>query len=674
VVLGRRASPARARKPRGGPPPGASSLHTIGAATGRYDERITVRPPWPGRQDAGVGSEVRLGRDELGDLRGVLADDPIRAAQALPGVATGDDYRSEFSVRGSPYRHVGVVVDGVATPWLVHSAYGRGEGASVAMLGSDLIEEARLQTGAYPHRYGDKLGAQLGLTLREGSRDGAAFRGTISGVNAAFLGEGPIGRSERGSWLFNIRQSYRDWPIRKLDASGGTVFGFRDAQAKLVYDVRANQQLSVSLLGGVSALDQTDPGGPDTFYDGANKTAVLNLGWRSTTRSGTVITQRAYVVAHQFLNNNGTEGRADRGSDGEISYRADVTRAMFGGVFEAGGQAQRLRTSRHFSSGDAEAPGLFESFDGSSWLRSGYAHFTWNPAPRLTLAHGLRVSDSTLVHRRAVGRWLLGEWAFRPGWVLNASAGVSHQLPEFQQVLGPAGAPDLRPERAAHFDVGVERRFAQSVRLQATIFQRDERDVVREPDTHMRLVDDVLIQPSSAERNANVLRGSSRGVELLLERRHQGGVSGWLAYSYGKTRYADPARNEIFWGDFDQRHAVNAYAAYSVSASTQIGVKFRAGSNFPVPGYLTATADGLFAGSARNQVRLPPYARLDLRANRTFNARGRQITLFVEVLNVLNRANLGLANGHINPRTGQADGFTRSLFPRLPSAGLVVRF
>ena len=63
-----------------------------------------------------------------------------------------------------------------------------------------------------------------------------------------------------------------------------------------------------------------------------------------------------------------------------------------------------------------------------------------------------------------------------------------------------------------------------------------------------------------------------------------------------------------------------------------------------------------------------------MRASRTFRAAGRRMTLFVDVVNVLNRTNTGLANGVIRPDTGEAIGFTERLLPRLPTAGLTVEF
>jgi hypothetical protein len=134
------------------------------------------------------------------------------------------------------------------------------------------------------------------------------------------------------------------------------------------------------------------------------------------------------------------------------------------------------------------------------------------------------------------------------------------------------------------------------------------------------------------------------------------------------------ARGETFWADFDQRHTFSVFAHYRVSPATSIGTTFRAGSNFPIPGYFTRTGGRVLVGSARNQVRLPPYARLDLRADRQFRYGQRSFTVFVEGLNVLNRTNLGLAEGSVDPATGAAIGFTDTLLRRRLSAGVVFEF
>jgi hypothetical protein len=69
----------------------------------------------------------------------------------------------------------------------------------------------------------------------------------------------------------------------------------------------------------------------------------------------------------------------------------------------------------------------------------------------------------------------------------------------------------------------------------------------------------------------------------------------------------------------------------------------------------------LVLGDRRNEIRLPPYVRLDLRAQRTLFSSRHAVTLFGEVLNVLNRQNEGIAEGILQPVTGEANGFTRPL-------------
>jgi hypothetical protein len=638
----------------------------LSPATSIHSEHVTVNGPRPYRKDRGVASESSLSRAEVGRLHGSLADDPVRAVHALPGVWAVDEFRSDFAVRGSPFRHVGLVVDGASAQWLQHTAHGRGATGSLGMLAAPVLESVMLQSGAYPRRYGDRLGPQLELTLREGSRERFRLRGMVGGVNATLLGEGPLGPSRRGSWLVAGRQSFLEWPTERPDSTR-TAFGFTDGVAKVVYDVRPGQVVGLSVLSGVSNVDGEDGTSPDGLGDGMNRASLVNLSWRSTFGSDTVFTQRAFLVTQRFLNKRQTGQDGDRGSNQEIAYRADLARPVASGVLEAGVQVSR--SSAH----DGLRSEAGAGFAGASWARSAYAHFAWRATPRLTLSPGLRVADSSPLREHVVSRWMLGEWAVRSRWKLAASAGVSHQFPDLRQVLGSSGSVDLRPERATHIDLGIERRLTDTVRWRATVFSRREKNILREPDAHPRLVGGRVL-PSASGRYANALDGASRGVELTIERQGDEGLSGWASYCYGKSRYTDAERRETYWADFDQRHAFTVFGAYTFAGRTSVGLVYRAGSNFPIPGYVAWRDHQLFVSERRNVARLPAYSRLDLRGDRGFDYLGRQVTVFVEVLNVLDRDNAGRANGSVSASTGEATGFTDSLFRRRASAGIVIDF
>lgn len=640
---------------------------SLSPAAATHNERVTVSPPKPQRDHPGLASERSLDRSELDRLHGSTVDDPIRIVHAFPRASAIDDFRSDFAVRGSPFRHVDLVIDGVSTQWLQHTAHRRGATGSLPMLGGQVLERATLRAGAYPRRYADQLGPQLDLTIREGSRESFGLRGSIGGTNAAIVGEGPFGSSRRGSWLIAVRHSYLEWPAERAESTR-TAFGFADGLAKIVYDVHPSQQVGLSVLGGITNVDGEDNLAPDEPGDGTNRASLVSLSWRSTFGSTTVVTQRAYLVKQGFVNRRQTGGESDRGANEEIAYRADVVRPLAGGLLEAGARIGRTAIRDVPRASD---PG--EDLAGGAWVRAAYAHFAWAPAPSLTLSPGLRVTDSTLLAHHAISRWVLAEWSFRTGWTVNASAGVAHQSPSLHHVLGRAAQAGLRPERAAYFDAGLEQRVTDSAGWQLTVFRRTEDDMLREPDVHPRLVGAVIAPPGPDEA-VNGLEGSSRGIELVVDRRKATGLSGWAAYSYGETRYTDSTRHETFWADFDQRHSFNLSGAYSFANGTSVGATFRAGSNFPIPGYLERREGGLFVGQHRNRVRLPAYARLDVRGHRQLQYFGRRFTFFVEVLNVLNRRNAGLAGGHVDLVTGKASGFTDTLLPRRAAAGVLIEF
>jgi hypothetical protein len=230
---------------------GSASPVSSSTPTG-YADRVTVFGSRE-QMDRGV-SETTADRGAL-----QLAGSPLQsdALEAMPRVIAVDDYHGDFSVRGSPYRQIGIVIDGVPTEWLRHTVYGRNDAGSLSMFGSEVLDRATLQAGAYPRRYDDALGAQLELTLKEGSRDSTRVSGMIGGMSAAVVGEGPIGSDGRGSWVAGVRNSYRSWPPRRWSADD-VGFAFADGHAKLVYDLSPTQQIRMTALGGRSTLDTLD--------------------------------------------------------------------------------------------------------------------------------------------------------------------------------------------------------------------------------------------------------------------------------------------------------------------------------------------------------------------------------------------------------------------------------
>lgn len=171
----------------------------------RATETVTVVGPAAGEPEAAVPAQIAISRDELAMLRSVTFDDPIRALQQLPGVATSDELRAELSVRGSPFRQVGLVLDEVKSRLLVHTVRGVEQTGSVALLNADLLDAATLTPGAGPQRFGNTVGAELGIRTRSGRADGFHGRAMASAIAATGFVEGPVGTDRIQSINFRCK-------------------------------------------------------------------------------------------------------------------------------------------------------------------------------------------------------------------------------------------------------------------------------------------------------------------------------------------------------------------------------------------------------------------------------------------------------------------------------------
>ena len=587
-------APASAVSTRAGHSDGADAdgPASLPPVPGTHREHVTVTGPVPYRFGQAAAHQSSLDRRQLDGLYGSLADDPMRAVHELARVTPVDEFRSEFAIRGTPFRQIDLVIDGVPTHWLQHTTYGRGATGSLAMFPAQVIGEATLRAGAYPRRHGDRLGPQLDLTIREGARSGFRMQGGISNSTGTLAAEGPRGDAGRGSWLIAARHSYMEWPTERAD-SRRTAFGFVDGLAKLVYDVRPTQRLAFTALGGTANVDGEDNVAPTELADGTSRAWAANLSWRSTLTPALVLEQRASVVRHDFLNRYGTGRTSDRGTNEEVAYRADVTRSIGAHLLEAGAvDGQRL--GGRVASAPGTAPPRGRGVAGAA------ARTRSHLRPR---------------HRAAADRSgpLAGD-RLRP-------AGRRH----------PARA---RPPRQA--GAGFAHSTGAALRQRAGGIVARHRAPDRAP-----------------------WPGRAVGLGSLFVRTHA-------------THRPRTARNVL--GGLRPSHAITISGGYRVSPRASVGATFRSGSNFPIPGYLERRGDSLAVGTAWNAVRLPLYARLDLRADRQVEYFGRRLRLFAEVLNVLDRANVGLAGGTVDGTTGDALGVTDRLFRRRVVAGLLVEF
>ena len=648
-----------------------------GAST--YVEDVAVTGSPFRETEPGVSSQSTLGSRELLALRGLVADDPFRAVQVLPGVATGDDFRAEFAVRGLGPSNIGISIDGVDSPLLFHTVRGVQDTGTLGLINSDILESATLLAGPHPQRLNSHLGSRLDFTTRDGSRERLTVRGMLSASAASVIVEGPLGSTKQASWLVAARKSYIDWLLRQIDSTETTNFGFTDGQAKLTFDLSPRQSLRVSVIAGRSVLREIeDPPDANTLDPAVNTTVTGNLQWRFTPSAKFTTSQQVYILNAEYLNRV-IDGRTrEEGSDRDLTWRSNASwNPKSGHVIEFGAQAQSLNIQRIDRRFTRTTEQLVVDASGDAWSAAGWAQYRWTPTARLSITPGVRFEHWQLFDQSKASPWLLAELEVQSGTRLRFGAGIQHQSATLDQSIFVLPNQQLAPESATSFEVGIEQRIGSALRLNVAAYHRRDADGFRFADAEYKIENNRVIVPTNP-RYINSLTGQTTGAEIVLERRSVNGLNGWLSYAWNDTQLEDPARvghsPESFPSDYDQRHTINTYLAYRWGGKTSLSARMRYGSNFPIQGYVEQDAQGYLLSAQRNGLRLPAYSRLDLRADRTFTYRKSRLTLFMEVVNAMNRDNFRPNSYGINLQTRRVFDPLDSLFPLLPVAGVLIEF
>ncbi|HWQ54324.1 MAG TPA: TonB-dependent receptor [Bryobacteraceae bacterium] len=644
--------------------------------TFRQVDRVEVRsgPFDLVRQDS--PSQLVLAGTEARNLGSVLADDPIRAVQSLPGVASNDDFNAQFSIHGAGYHRIGVYLD----DFLLHTPFHTVQqevGGSLTMFNSDMLEAMELHPAAFPSRFGDRTGAALDVHTREGSRSEPSFRAAASFSNVSVMGEGPLGK--RGSWAAGARKSYLQYLIGRSSTDSSLAFGFTDTQGRISYDPARRHNVSLSYLEGYSDLDRSrarDRLGANAVMNANYHVILANAAWRYTPREDALLSSRLVYLRERFGNRNAQELELGAGYYGEWTWRTDGTWAWSNRTpLDAGISIRRLRDDGFANRYQFNpfAVRRLDEYRGNALRTGGYAEQSWSGwEGHLHATVGGRwdrhsiTGLSVLTPQGSVG-FVLGSTRLQFGW------GQYAQFPEMMQLLSRTGSRALLPERATHYVASVEQRLGDRTRLRAEFYQRYDRDLLFQPLLDPRILEGRIFNPPLDPPWRNSMRGYARGIDLFLQRRSANKLTGWISYSLGYARVRDGVAGVNFPADRDQRHTINIFASYRLLPSVNLSAKWLYGSGYPIPGFLAWDGSRHLLAAERNALRMGPYRRADLRVNKAWAYARWTLTLYGEVVNLTNRRNrrFDVFNGY-NSRTGYANLTFDTMFPILPSLGLVL--
>lgn len=224
----------------------------------------------------------------------------------LPGVQSGNELSSSYSVRGGNFDENLVYINDIEIyrPFLARA--GRQEGLSI--INPDLVQNLFFSAGGFEARYGDKLSSVLDITYKKPTKFGGSVTGSLLGGRAHLEG---ASENRRFTYLVGARSRTNQYLLNSLDTEGDYRPLFVDFQGYWTYDLSPELELSLLNYYGRNRFEQ-EPRTQTTrfgtvqqafelqvFYEGQERTTA------ETILNGMTLRQQAgpntdlrYTVSH----------------------------------------------------------------------------------------------------------------------------------------------------------------------------------------------------------------------------------------------------------------------------------------------------------------------------------------------------------------------------------------
>ena len=585
----------------------------------------------------------QLTADEIRFLPGA-ANDILRAAQILPGVARIPYAFGGLVLRGTSPRDTAVFLDGIEVPIAFHF------GGITSFYPSYMLETLTLTSGGFDASAGRAQGGLVTLTTREPRTDRWRVGGSIGLLDSGAFAEGPVGG---GGVILGVRRSYLDTIVSPFVEDDTPLPSYWDAQVRMSFgdpgkrgrvtpmiftaiDRVASDEVTVTSLFVRAAAPYLRVWGPLSLR------VVPWAGWTQLTFSseednGVRDTIRRPTIpggVRSELVRDYRWGHVRGGLDLDAGYLAQTE-------IDAGPSGRRDLGSRLWWADLA--------LWGETRLQLDEDRFSIKPGVRVDL-YGL--SGELVVDPR-----LNIAQRLTPELTLRQAIGRYHQPPIPADVDPTNGNPDIGGSYFDQASLGVDAELGTTF-ASLTAFAGYGHDIgvqVPDPRSSDQVIDpnfgglgptfQLLLEKSLgfSSYRENLGRARTVGTELLVKR-HVGRWFFLAAYTLSWSQRTDDVKHpdplsKGLWRPFelDQRHNLNVAASVALT-NWRFGARIQLVSGNP---YSPSVADEYgvpttypFAG------RLPAFFHLDVRADRKWRRSWADINLFFDIQNVTNRRNV----------------------------------
>lgn len=658
-------------------------------------------------EEAGLTVRVIEAQD-LRTLPGFIEADPLRAAEALPGVTTTSDFSAAFNVRGGSADQNMILLDGLPIFNPAHL------GGLVSVFNPDMICRATLQTGGFPAEYGGRVSSVLEIETDPGDGREVDVDLAVSLLTTRLAVNGGLAEGAKSvlglqdaRWRVSGRRSYFDVLFSPFFE---VPYRLNDYQGIIEAWTKRGDRISVTGYSGGDLLDlSTTSQDFPLRVDWNWGNDLVGARWTHLRDGGSALDVRAgyskFGTALRFPDFGDTDF-SSRVS--QATFAADwEQRPMSGTILKIGGEVRQLDYSNRFVSGGTE----FASGTGDGWGTSAFVQLQLRADRNWLFEPGLRYDG-----------WFPSDWGntqewsprvsmkrfFNGGrWALKASAGrftqFLHSVRDEELPLGldiwVLTGPQAPPVVSDQLQGGVEVDVGNGWFFSAEAYSRNFKGVV---------TNNFAEDPNDPSDDYLSGTGTAYGTDLFV-RRSAGRTTGWIAIGWLKARrtFPDlisgvvPAPDIEFAPVYDRRWDVDLVLSHSFDSGLELGVRWNLGTGLPFtepqgsfPFLSPRVSDGRLewdlagedpakdAGAGnrsfgillgpRNGSRYPLRHRLDASLRKDHIRTWGTFTPYINVINVYNKQNPLFYFYEFDEQPGVRSGV--SMFPLLPTVGVDIRF
>lgn len=604
--------------------------------------------------------------------------DISRIVRAYPGVSFSPiGYRNDLIVRGGSPSENRFYMDGIEIPNINHFATQGASGGPVSIVNADLIREISFYTGAFPANRSGAMSSVLDFRLKDGNPDKQTFKATLGASEVSFSGNGHL--SDKTTYLFSLRQSYLQLLFKAL----GLPFlpNFIDGQFKLKTKLSAHNELTILGLVGIDKMKlNTDEKGEDAEYI----LSYLPTIHQETFTVGTSYRHYAgkhvqtLTLSHNYLNNRNVKYlNNDESYEDNLTLRLrsveQKTTLRFENQTRLGQWTLKEGAEMNYSNYTNRTKQRMFGYTTLSDYQTDLNIFSWGgffstdyttANKRFSASAGIR-TDGNNYNREMKELWkqlsprLSLSYELTKQWTLSGNAGLYHQLPPytalgFKDNDGHYINKDLKYMRVMETSLGLDWHLQDRLMISAEGFfkqygrmplsLRDNIPLACKGDDYGTVGNEALTPTAE---------GRAYGVEAMLRWQIPGRFNFVSSFTVFRSEYRNgngdsddniPSGTKYISSAWDNRFILNVSGTYNLPRRWSIGGKLSYIGGAPYTPYDEEKSSLVEAWNAQgrpyydyskyNTERLPNFAQLDLRVDKSFYFHRCMVGFYLDLQNI----------------------------------------